>query len=183
MKLEYLQESSADTCLCPIEISDGESVARAIFYSFHIKKSGVIKWQAFKPDIGDDSISVMRHPCLSEVACKDRAKAMVTPQKHYRGFSLAQAYVLRQKGFEIADSRELFCGHADLHLGVTNQPQEPDEPPADPNRIIELENVCRSLMEIFSFYQDLMPESQAWMDQRPWLWPTPAPMAGDALAP
>lgn len=159
----------ADPCNCqPLEVPDAKFLARALFYSFHVNKKGKLKWQAFKPDRGETDISVMRTDCLSANECKQRAKQMVTPEKHYRGFALLHTGDIRQSGFDVRDSRQVFCGHADLLLGVRKLEAADDEPPDDPSISMEQENAGRKLIELSHARIDSSPAAEGWPEADSW---------------
>jgi hypothetical protein len=159
-----------DPCHCqPVDVPNGEQIARGLFYSFHVKRNGALKWQAFRPDVGESNISVMRLPFLSANDCKAKAKQMETDEKKFRGFALFEVQTLRSGGFDVIDSRIIFCGHADLLIGVPNNPQEYDEPPTDQSDNLGLSDVCRQLMQLACVRSDPQSEAPEWPQSVPWL--------------
>jgi hypothetical protein len=159
-----------DPCHCqPVEVPDYEHIARGVFYTFHVKRNGRLKWQAFKPDVGESDISVMRLPFLSPGDCKSRAKQMETLQKEYRGFALFHVQALRSADFDVKDSRIVFCGHADLVLGEAHNPKEFEEPPTDQLDSLRLEDACRRLKGLACLRIDPQPQTFEWPESLKWL--------------
>jgi hypothetical protein len=167
-----VEPTKVDPCDCqPLEIPDTEFVARALFYSFHVNKKGKLKWQAFKPDRGENDLSVMRTGCLSASDCKRKAKRMETTEKHYRGFALLNTRTVRDCHFGVRDSREVFCGHADILLGIKKLQSIDGEPPEDPALTLMQEEAGSMLLRLSHQRMDSAPAEDQWPVADLW-WPT-----------
>jgi len=157
-----------DPCPCtPLELPDCEHVARALYYTFHVDKNGKLKWQAFQPDRGESDISVMRTGCLTATECKQKAKS-TNRQGEYKGFGLLLAEEIR-KGQDVQDSRVIFCGHADILLGVRRPDTEDGDPPEDPTATAKLRDVARRLLTITVVRLDSSADLRDWPATDSWL--------------
>lgn len=162
-----------DPCNCqPLDIPHAEHVARAVYYSFHLRNNRTLKWQAFEADKGKDDISVMRAGCLSSSECKQLAKQSNAVRREYEGFALLVAGAVRNIGFSVEDSRHIYCGHADilLHLLDDSAPIEtsPEEPP-DPLYRARQKEVGERLIEISTLRLDSDLALLGWNPNDPWL--------------
>lgn len=156
-------------CECePTEVGDDEVIARAVFYSFHLKSNNRLKWQAFEADRGEDSISTMRTKCMTVSDCKARAKEMNRPNKTYRGFALLPTEAARKSGFRVQDSRHVYCGHADLFLDLKPEITE-GEPPEDPEFRFRQKQAGESLLHIASCVIDAQANADEWIGDPPWV--------------
>jgi hypothetical protein len=165
------EPTDVDPCDCqPLDIPDTEFIARALFYSFHVNKKGKLKWQAFKPDRGEDDLSVIRTGCLSASECKQKAKQMETAEKHYRGFALLHTRSVRDGRFEVRDSRKIFCGHADILLGLRRLETIDGEPPEDPALSLIQEEAGKKLLRLSHQRMDSAPAEHEWPAADLW-WP------------
>ncbi len=161
--LTGLLDKGSDDCDCqPLEVPDSENLARAISYSVHVKKNGVLKWQAYKPTPGTDEISVMRLGCMTPTACKQKAKELNNPpHKLYRGLAVLASGSIRSKGMTVADSRNEFCGHAHISTGVPLE-LNTDAEPLDPAESERLKTKAEELLKLSSYYQDRDISSDNW---------------------
>lgn len=181
MRHSNLELRESEPCACqPLDIPGTEIIARAIFYSFHVDKKGKLKWQAFKPDFGENDVSVMRTGCLTPTECKCRAKTMETSEKRYRGFLLLHAGMIRRSPFDVRDSRQVFCGHGDLLLNIPVLDAENGEPPDDPAITLKQREAGKSLLRLSVTRMDSDCDSDTWAVFEPWL-PTDSELAGVEL--
>src|SRR5690349_2891133 len=65
-----------------------------------------------------DEVSVMRHAFLGSSFCKAKAKQLTSPGKVYEGLAVLSAFQIRSTGCDIADSRHVYLGHADINVGI-----------------------------------------------------------------
>jgi hypothetical protein len=162
-----------EPCNCqPLEIPSEEIIARAIFYSFHIKPNGKLTWKAFEPDLNEarqyeDDLSIMRTPCVPVSEAKQRAREMntETPRKEYRAFALLHTGSLRLQGFEARDSRHIYCGHGDLILGLRGDAGPYTAPvgePVDANIRAKQKNAGEKLMKLSTVYLDAVLPEDVW---------------------
>jgi hypothetical protein len=163
-----VERARVEPCNCqPLDIPDAEFTARALFYNFHVKKNGKLKWQAFQPERGKTEISVMRAGCLSPTDCKRKAKQMETVRKQYRGFALLHTGDVRKSDFDVIDSRQVFCGHADLLLGVPPLETVDGEPP-DPEISLTHQQAGEKLLKLTHQRMDSIPSTDAWQETDSW---------------
>ncbi len=139
----------------PLDISDDEKLARAIFEPFHIKK-GKLKSAAFKAPAGRRDVSVNRVRALKPDECKKKAKAIGNAAKIYQGFAVLTAEVIRELGSDVEDSREepMYFGHADIiHDIVLEKGQS-----APPEFNLKLQQMAKRS----TFYSDPKPDEDTW---------------------
>lgn len=165
--------ANADDCTCePLEVPDAEHIARAVYFDFHLKGDRTLKWQAFKPPRDRDDLSTMRTGCIEAYRCKSIARALNEPHKTYEGFALLLSGEARSQGFGVLDSRDVFCGHADL---VLNNPlfakvAVPDaEPPDDITYRAQQRAIAERLIALSILRLDPSPEVDGWPAEAEWL--------------
>ena len=158
-----------EPCECEVQISDPEHVARALYYSFHLDKKNRLKWQAF--DSGSEiSLSVMRAECLTPSACKARALQIESATKRYRGFALINVGELRISSCDVIDSRDQFCGHADLVLPLAlPAEQQVGEPPDDQSYRSAQKDFAVKLVGLALCRIDPAPDAHEWPASMPFL--------------
>jgi hypothetical protein len=93
---------------------------------------------------------------------QEACQTMEKESKSFRGFAIFNVGALRAGNFDVKDSRNIFCGHADLELGVMNTVREEGEPAADQSVNIALEDVCRDLMNLCNFHLDSQATQSGW---------------------
>lgn len=133
----------------PIDISDDEKVARAIFHPFHINKNNKIKSAAFKAPTGRADVSVNRLIALTANECKQKAKQIEDkPSKIYRGFAVIEAGKIRELGSDIIDSRSdpNYFGHADIIHDVILEKNKP-APPEFNFRLSKMANAAKAFID------------------------------------
>jgi len=69
----------------PDVIEKKEHLARNVFYPQHIKKSGRLKWQAYRPN-GNGEVSVFRLKYCGESFCHEFGKIQTKDKRIYSGF-------------------------------------------------------------------------------------------------
>lgn len=148
-------------CDLPFEIADEEKIVRAIMSPYHLKKDK-ITFKAFRPPVGIDEVSVMRHSHMGSDFCKSKAKEIAAKDpkgvKKYCGLAVLLARKIRDVGSEVQDSRGEYCGHADIHHGIILQL---DEPPGSEDKL-KLDERLRELIKVVIYYRDLDPEALTW---------------------
>lgn len=142
-------------CDIPVEIDGAEKIVRAIKTPFHLKKNKSTKLAraAFRPPPGTDEVSVMRHGYMGTNAC--RAKAKEIGQAAYVGMAALLAHGVRNAGAAVVDSRQEFCGHADIRHGIVI---ERDEPPSA-EKSLALDQRIDGILRVTTYYPD--PDSAA----------------------
>lgn len=160
-----------EPCNCqPLEIPAEEIIARAVFYSFHIKSNGKLTWKAFEPDLNEarqyeDDLSIMRTPCVPLPQAKLKAKEMESSVKKYRAFALLHTGTLRRHGFDARDSRHIYCGHGDLMLGLRDEAAPYTAPigePVDPNIRAKQKDAGDKLIELSTVFLDAVLQDDVW---------------------
>ena len=137
----------------PLDISDKERLARAVFYPHHVDKSGKIKKEVFKASTGKRDVSVNRLRALDAGACKARSRAIRNPGR-FKGFAVIVAEDIRACGSEIVDSRELYIGHADIIHPIALVKGVPAPP--------EFNQRLKQMAQRTSYFPDPDPESDGW---------------------
>jgi hypothetical protein len=120
-----------DTEILPVDITDDEKLARAVFHPFHINKKNKLKSAAFKAPSGRRDVSVNRLTALTANECKQKAKEIENkPQKIYQGFAIIEVGKVRELGSDVIDSREApnYFGHADIIHDVILEKNQPAPP-------------------------------------------------------
>jgi hypothetical protein len=144
----------------PIEVSDEETLVRAILTPAHEKKNR-LKPAAFRSKGGTDQVSVMRHDYLGSDFCKRKAlEISVNSQiNSYIGLAAISAAAIRAAGSTVTDSRDEFWGHAHISHGIINPP--PNEPLSaeDNERLMER---LRKLVASASYFSDPAPSTDTW---------------------
>jgi len=116
-------------CDIPIAVSDGETIVRALFECHVNKRKHMLRDNVFRPKPGSDKVSVMRHTYMKSRACKAKAKQIAAdPTNPYVGLAAITVKVVRRLGSDVVDSREEFCGHADISHGIAVLADEPPDP-------------------------------------------------------
>lgn len=145
-------------CHLPIEVSNTENIVRIIFSPHHIK-NGKIKGAAFRSRVGSDEVSVIRQTYMGSNFCKEKALSLHRSTiSEYQGLAFIKANKIREIGSTVEDSRDVYCGHADIAHGVVLEPNEPAD--SDMNRIIT--ERLRTLVNSTTYYPDPNPSGSSW---------------------
>jgi hypothetical protein len=141
-------------CDIPVPVANEETVVRAL-RECHVRK-GKLRDNVFRSPAGVDEVSVMRHTHMSSDSCKSKAKEIAAADVHnpYVGFAAISVASVRNVGSEVTDSRQEFCGHADISHGVVVPKEEPLKP--------ELSLRLRDLKDKAKLLMDPAPENDAW---------------------
>ncbi len=165
-------DAGQEPCDClPIDVPDCEIVARALYYWRHLDKVGKLRWQAFQPQNGHDDLSIMRTNCMSADLCKEKALELSKEGNEFRGFALIKSGEARTEGFVVRDSRQEYCGHADI---LINNPyfrpelSAPGEPP-DVNFRAKQKELGEKLMRLSIVRTDSAPSEPGWSPSNQWL--------------
>ena len=137
----------------PLDISDDERLARALFCPYHMDNSGKIKKEAFKAPTGRRDVSVNRLRTLDPDACKARSKAIRNPGA-FKGFAVIVAEGVRKCGSDVVDSRELYLGHADIVHPIALEKGVP-APPKFNQRL-------KQMAQLAKYFPDPDPDSDRW---------------------
>jgi hypothetical protein len=155
-------------CGCqPLIIPEAEIIIRGIYYHIHVDKGGKLKWRAFEPTENTDEISIMRGGCMTLTECKRKAKEFERPNnKVYNGLAALSTGVVRLKGYQVTDSRNEYCGHGHVSVGIVNVKPAVQEPsaPEETNRIKE---IARELIKLASYRKDTSPDADEWPEEIP----------------
>lgn len=142
----------------PVSIEDAETVARAIFHPYHIKK-GNLKPAAFRPPPERTDVSVMRHNHMGDSRCKLKAKEMANDNKKFKGFAIIGAINVRECEADVVDSRDQFIGHADILHSI---PAPPKHNPLPSSYI----DILKKLADKANFIDDPDPTSDEWKGEK-----------------
>jgi hypothetical protein len=152
--------------LVPRLVSSDERIVRAIYSPYHYDlKKKRLKPAAYNPSVNTYDVSVMRIEYIGEDLCKQKALSFENPSadKKYQGFSVLRVERVRSTSMDVIDSRESFCGHADIKLQIAdiNSKLEPNEPPSaiDGERLKKLKE---ALLEASKFFPDTDTASLKW---------------------
>jgi len=141
-------------CDIPVPVADEETVVRAL-RQCHVRKDK-LRPNVFRAAPSTDQVSVMRHTYMKSDPCKAKAKEIAAGDQNnpYVGMAAIRVKSVRSLGSEVTDSREWFCGHADISHGIVVPADEP-APPLLALRIQELIGRARLLI-------DPEPNTEAW---------------------
>jgi hypothetical protein len=146
-------------CDIPIPVSDAETIVRALFESHVNKRKDKLRDSVFRPKPGTDSVSVMRHTYMKSHACKAKAKQIAAdPTNPYVGLAAITVKAVRRLGSDVVDSREEFCGHADISHGIVVPADEPPDP------VLTLR--IRALRENARLFIDPDPTIEEWSGEQ-----------------
>jgi hypothetical protein len=145
-------------CDIPVAVANAETVVRAL-RECHIRR-GKLRDNVFRPMANTDQLSVMRHTHMGSDACKKIAKEIsrTDPSNPYVGLAAIGVGTVRELGSEVTDSREVYCGHADISHGFVVPAGEPLEP-AQSLHIRNLTDRARLLL-------DPAPAATAWTGEQ-----------------
>lgn len=151
-------------CTLPREINDTECIVRLIFAPPHIDRMK-LKPAAFRPRRGETAISVVRHdfPETGSDFCKDKGLAIQGQGKVvFVGLAVISAQEIQTTGQTVHDSREVYCGHADLAFPeeLFSSGSDCEPLPAEANEALRTR--LRALLAHARFYQDPNPTSMGW---------------------
>lgn len=87
-------------------------------------------------------------------------------QGEYKGFALLNTGRVRGLGLNVVDSRNVFCGHADLLLGAQRPLADGD--PDDPMAVAKLRALAKQLIALSTTRLDSQPTDADWHEVDPW---------------
>ncbi len=140
----------------PEIVNDTESLVRTIKTPYHFKKNGEVKWQAFKPQVNNSAISVIRQ-LMGDDFCKN--KSLEIAKNAYIGLAVLLSIKVRQCGSKVYDDRREFLGHAHIDHEIC-LPQE-DRADLSENSAA-LQQRCIKLLEDCIFHEDPKPKESGW---------------------
>ena len=141
-------------CDIPVPVADEETVVRAL-RQCHVRR-GTLRPMVFRPAAGTDQVSVMRHTYMKSDPCKAKAKEIASGNQTnpYVGMAAIRVRSVRSLGSDVTDSREWFCGHADISHGIA----VPADEPADPLLTLRIQKLIRRARLLI----DPDPRTEAW---------------------
>jgi hypothetical protein len=151
--------------LIPNHVADDERIVRAIYSPVHLdQKLTRLRPSAYEPPPGTDELSVMRLEYLGARASKRHARRIENPQKNrtYRGFAVLRVSRIRATNMSVEDSRQEFCGHADIRLlldALKNRQAKEPLSATDGKRLKELKDY---LLASSKYVADPKPRSSRW---------------------
>lgn len=144
-------------CELPFDVSDDETIVRAIKTPYHLNKKGTaLRRAAFRSPAGTDDLSVMRLDYLGADRCKEKAVEIAVDS--YVGLAAIRASAIRAAGSGVFDSRSEFWGHAHISHGIIVPANEPLS--AEEN--IQLDERLDQLVERSRYYPDPSPRTPTW---------------------
>lgn len=141
-------------CDIPVAVENGETVVRVLF-ECHVRRDK-LKDNVFRPKPEKDGVSVLRHTHLKSDECKAIAKKKIArnPTPRYVGVAAIRVESVRNLGSDVVDSRDQFCGHADILHGAVI----PANDPPDPLLILRI----RDMKDKAKFFRDPEPDEEKW---------------------
>ncbi|MGB9288800.1 MAG: hypothetical protein WCC31_08855 [Terracidiphilus sp.] len=104
---------------------------------------------------------------MTPTDCKRKAKELQRPDhKIYDGLAALSTGAVRLKGYEVTDSREEFCGHGHISIGVVNV-QSAAQGPSAPEKTERIKDIARGLIKLASYKKDTIPEADNWPEEIP----------------
>lgn len=148
-------KGSTDTENSDVRVAGGEYILRAVGKD-NLDARKQIRWRAVAPPDGQEVISVMRLRLLDPDSAK--AQGIAIKGERFRGFGRALASTYLGIAADIADSREEFHGHADLHHGFPKPPFDGSVAPGEPNEptpeYLAAVKHYRELANILCYFED-----------------------------
>ncbi|MHB8304085.1 MAG: hypothetical protein ACYDC6_14905 [Acidobacteriaceae bacterium] len=147
----------------PTEVSQEETIVRAILSPFHIDKKRQLKVEAFDPTPGTDEISVMRVCFMGSHRCKKKARKVEDPsqKKEFRGFAVLTVRKVAKVSLGVFDSRKNnFRGHADIKTGA---PMPPKGQPRTPEELARYRAISKALKSQARYCEDPLPSKRRWV--------------------
>lgn len=142
----------------PHEFADAEDIGRAICTPFHLNSKNKLKKEAFLPPYDSDELSAMRASHMSVDECRRRGQALNDEEKTYQGIAFAPFGKVVACKTRVVDSRDVWCGHADIHLPhirARKKPGVPGEPAAENGaEAAENSQVANALKNLFVYLHD-----------------------------
>ena len=143
-------------------VDESEVIVRAIKAPSHLNsKTGKPKLAAFKARNGHDDVSVIRHSHVGSDFCKRKGQLLTDGRDTYLGLAVLTARQIRDAVADVVDSRNVYCGHADITYGFLRPPNEPNY--ARENMI--LDERARKIADTVMFYKDPTPTSKFWVGE------------------
>lgn len=113
----------------PEKVEEHEILARFIYRPDHIKSDDKLKWNAFRPQSGESTVSVERYSYCNTTYCKKKAKkALENTNKIYYGLCVLGSYLIYNKEKNIVYSPEFGKYHADIELDYVFKKGMPPNP-------------------------------------------------------
>ena len=142
----------------PRKVADAETIIRGICSPFHVSGAGKLRPEAFKPPAGRIDVSVMRMDWIGVEACRNHAKSLDSEQKTYRGLAAIAARQIRATGADVIDTREVFYGHADIHV----VPASGDGEPLPARDLYSQRSQMKALARLANYFPDPNPSAETW---------------------
>lgn len=144
-------------------IADEERIVRAICSPYHTQ-GDVLLPGAYDPyPVDSDEVSVMRVDWLGADRCKAHGKSLenpANPRKKFAGLAVLLASQIRSTGATVEDSRQVFLGHADIHLG--HPTMQRDQDPIEPANLKLSRDRRKALAKMARYCKDPNSDAQGW---------------------
>lgn len=125
-------------------------------------KRTAVRLAAFRSPPGKDEVSVIRHRYRGTDFCKLKGKQAAAKNENknvsYAGLAVVTVRQILDSSAKIADSRRVFCGHADISYGIIR----PRDEPFDSATNLKLDEIIRKLVSVTVYYPDPDPNSAWW---------------------
>ena len=146
-------------CNLPIPIDNDERIVRVILCPVHLKR-GKLKAAAFRSRVGTDDLSTIRHSFKGSNFCKHQGVRLgaASGTQQYVGLAVILAESIRAAGSQVADSREVYCGHAHISHGIVL----PANDPPSAEDALRLTERCKALIEHTNFFPDQSIDAASW---------------------
>lgn len=140
--------------LVPSDVGEDERIIRAIYSPYHIDKHNKLKHQAYDPTPRTDEISTMRLEHMGAPFCRLRAKSMENPDKVLRGLAVLNVSAIVSNGMQVVDSRQQYCGHADIKLLIAEVANRRHGEPLPPIVGKKFKDLKEQLLKCSTLYID-----------------------------
>lgn len=154
--------------LVPINIDGDERIIRAIYSPYHVDKHNNLKHQAYNPTPGTDEISTMRMEHMGAAFCRRKAKTFENPAKRkvLAGLAVLTSSAVVKNGMSVVDSRQHFCGHADIRLLIPELRGVPKGEPYPPELGKRVTDLKKELLKASTFFSDPQPDKGNWRNRK-----------------
>jgi hypothetical protein len=111
---------------------------------------------------------MMRLEYLGANSCKRRVVSSPPKdsKKQYFGFAVLSVGIVREGGITVRDSREYYCGHADIKYMMEELKQRVPGEPLPPEINKRLKDFKEYLVKASSYIKDPHPQSKDWRGEK-----------------
>jgi hypothetical protein len=146
--------------LVPLDVAEDERIIRAIYSPYHVDKHNRLKHQAYDPTPGTDEISTMRLEHMGAPFCRVKAKSIENPKKVLAGLAVLKVATVVSKGMQVVDSRQQYCGHADIRLLIAEIANRQKGEPLSPVVGKHFRDLKEQLLKSSTFFSDPNPNER-----------------------